>query len=285
MVAYHTYLRSAFRHERLPAAALWLMASDATSGWLRRVAKTFAHELDDRDASRRLYDVLATTHDWLPARLREPEAVGRMMSGLYPAPSFARIAWLLDDVGGPAAGALAKARSWRWARRLSFEQRWHECATHLGELLIVLTEELPRHGVSRSPALLGQLCFDMGASYADSMKRSLKLPDAPASAIEVLRMGEYIFRVNPEHEESSDAEARTGYIIGNACPWYVRPGWGNVHCGIFGQFQSGISSAFGLSYKLTKTIPRHGGNECRIDLRPLRIRRKRSDETAAAVTV
>jgi hypothetical protein len=29
---------------------------------------------------------------------------------------------------------------------------------------------------------------------------------------------------------------------GNACPWYSRPGWNGAHCGIFGQFQSGVSS-------------------------------------------
>ena len=43
-----------------------------------------------------------------------------------------------------------------------------------------------------------------------------------------------------------------------------------MHCGIFGQFQSGISSVFGLRYQLTSTIPKHGGHTCRIDLRPLR---------------
>jgi hypothetical protein len=43
-----------------------------------------------------------------------------------------------------------------------------------------------------------------------------------------------------------------------------------MHCGIFGQFQSGISSVFGLRYQLTQTIPKHGGSTCRIDLRPIK---------------
>ena len=51
-------------------------------------------------------------------------------------------------------------------------------------------------------------------------------------------------------------------------------GWQQVHCGIFGQFQSGISSVFGLRYQLTSTIPKHGGHTCRIDLRPITLRHK-----------
>src|SRR5690606_25932049 len=118
-------------------------------------------------------------------------------------------------------------------------------------------------------------CFDAGARYARDMKRAFRLPDTPESAIEVLRMGEYIFRVNPEHHEGADAATRTGFIEGNACPWYTRPGWGGAHCGIFGQFQNGISQTFGLRYQLTTTIPRHGGNVCRIELSPLKLRRSR----------
>ena len=87
-------------------------------------------------------------------------------------------------------------------------------------------------------------------------------------AVEVLRMSEFVFRVNPEHV--SEAEGVDGMIEGNACPWFDRPGWHGGHCGIFGQFQSGIASEFGLQYRLTKTIPKHGGKTCRIDLTPLR---------------
>jgi hypothetical protein len=91
----------------------------------------------------------------------------------------------------------------------------------------------------------------------------------------VLRMGEYLFRVNPEHQSESNGSERTGYIVGNACPWFVRPGWGGMHCGIFGRFQDGCASVFGLNYRLTTTIPRHGGDVCRIDLAPIKLRRRR----------
>ncbi len=285
MVLHHTMLRAGFRRELLPRPLLWLLATDATTSWLRAVEKTLGAELGDRERARRVlaaatapawqrrYDVLAGTHAFLPSREHEPKAVARMMRALYPLPPFRRVAWLLDDVGGVERSARGALTGFRWAARLSHEERWCEAATHLGELLIVLTEELPRHGVTRAPALLGQLCFDAGARYAQTMKQTFALPDVPDSAIEVLRMGEYIYRVNPEHEAGSDVAAGTGYIVGNACPWYVRPGWGGMHCGIFGQFQSGICATFGLSYRLTRTIPRHGGEVCRVDLRPLRVRR------------
>jgi hypothetical protein len=91
----------------------------------------------------------------------------------------------------------------------------------------------------------------------------------PAQAIEILRIGELIFRVNPQHESHADADARVGWLEGNACLWYSRPGWTRGHCGIFGQFQAGICSEFGLRYKLDRTIPKHGGEVCRVSLEPL----------------
>jgi hypothetical protein len=42
-----------------------------------------------------------------------------------------------------------------------------------------------------------------------------------------------------------------------------------MHCGIFGQFQSGVCSVFGLDYKLDRTIPKHGGTTCRVTMSPL----------------
>jgi hypothetical protein len=80
-------------------------------------------------------------------------------------------------------------------------------------------------------------------------------------------MSEYVFRVNPEHWSGSDGTA--GFLEGSACLWWSRPGWNGAHCGIFGQFQSGIASAFGLRYHLSKTIPKHGGHTCRIDVKPI----------------
>ena len=103
--------------------------------------------------------------------------------------------------------------------------------------------------------------------YGERARDRWRLPQSPASAIEVLRVGEYVFRVNPEH--TSEADETRGMIEGSACPWYMRPGWHRMHCGIFGQFQAGVSSVFDLKYNLTKTIPRHGGDSCRVELVPL----------------
>ena len=80
-------------------------------------------------------------------------------------------------------------------------------------------------------------------------------------------MSEYVFRVNPEHW--SESNGISGWLEGSACPWYSRPGWNGAHCGIFGQFQSGIASVFGLRYHLSKTIPKNGGKTCRIDVKPI----------------
>lgn len=77
----------------------------------------------------------------------------------------------------------------------------------------------------------------------------------------------------------SESDRQSGFLEGTACPWYSRPGWNGGHCGIFGQFQSGISSVFGLRYHLTKTIPKHGGSTCRIDLKPIPLR-TRADKPA-----
>ncbi len=116
----------------------------------------------------------------------------------------------------------------------------------------------------------------MGARYGEAMRRFFSLPETghhPEHAIEILRMSEYVFRVNPEHWGASDAASNTGHLEGTACPWFMRPGWNQAHCGIFGQFQAGISSVFGLRYQLSKTIPKHGGETCRIDLKPIGLRR------------
>jgi hypothetical protein len=75
--------------------------------------------------------------------------------------------------------------------------------------------------------------------------------------------------VNPEHWGEADEKANKGWLEGTACPWYDAPGWNGAHCGIFGQFQSGISAVFGLRYHLTTTIPKNGGHTCRIDVKPI----------------
>jgi hypothetical protein len=199
------------------------------------------------------------------------------MKGLYPGPLFRSVDWILADLDGGAAGTRGVVARRAAGRRLSgmdAEARWREVTVHLGELLVALTERLPQRGVAQTAHLLGKICFDFGVWVAGLIKRLCRMPDVPDSAIEVLRMGEYLFRVNPEHHSASDAAARTGHIVGNACPWFPRPGWGGMHCGIFGRFQDGCANVFGLSYRLTTTIPRHGGDVCRIDLRPIKLRRR-----------
>jgi hypothetical protein len=117
----------------------------------------------------------------------------------------------------------------------------------------------------------------MGERFAERVKKTFDLGEpesAPAAAIEVLRMSEYVFRVNPKHWHEADASSNTGFLEGTACPWFARPGWNGAHCGIFGQFQSGISSAFGLRDHLAQTIPKHGGTTCRVDLKPISLRVK-----------
>ena len=64
----------------------------------------------------------------------------------------------------------------------------------------------------------------------------------------------------------------SGFIEGTACLWYKRPGWKHVHCGVLGRFQAGIAEVFGQSYSLTQTIPKHGGDTCRITVAPLQIK-------------
>jgi hypothetical protein len=129
--------------------------------------------------------------------------------------------------------------------KLDVHTRWEEGATHLGELLIVLTEDLPAH-LPHARKILGDICFDAGARYAEHMKKVFgirEVADPPKAAMELLRMSEYVFRVNPEHWSASDGTS--GWLEGTACLWWSRPGWNGAHCGIFGQFQSGIASAFG----------------------------------------
>jgi hypothetical protein len=220
---------------------------------------------------RRRWDVLRASHD-LPEGDR---ALALTMSALYRISSAPKAAWIFGGLGGPARSAGEKLKARRLLSRLDATARWHEVATHLGELLIVLTEDLPNE-LPHARKILSDICFDAGARYARRVKTAFAIPDAPpdppAAAMEILRISEYVFRVNPKHWQESDGAS--GFLEGTACPWYTRPGWNGAHCGIFGQFQSGISSIFGLRYHLSKTIPKHGGDTCRIDVKPIVLRRK-----------
>ncbi len=270
--------RETLRRERVPRAVLWLLAADGMSAWYRWLSRGLADHLGGATLSRRVlatvmaqaferrYQALRRTFPALPDPSSDPRAVALTMRGLYRGPGARKILWVLDGVGGGPRGPLEQLRAFRLVSALDLRTRWIEVATHLGEILIALTERLPEAGLPNASSLLGQICFEAGVRYGQRARDRWRLPETPASAIEVLRIGEYIFRVNPEHTIEADDVAHTGMIEGSACPWYVRPGWHRMHCGIFGQFQAGVSSVFDLKYRLTQTIPRHGGGTCRVEL-------------------
>lgn len=265
--------REVYRRELLPERALWWLAAAGMRDWYRVLAKRLAPHL--KEDSKALLSKLSVR--MFERRGEVLDKSGRdlalLLGALYRVDHAPNAAWIFEALGGPARGPSELVRARVLLSKTSVFERWNEVATHLGELLIVLTEDLPPH-LDHARKLLGDICFDAGARYAERVKKALDIrddaSDQPALAMEVLRMSEYVFRVNPEHWGHSDGT--TGYLEGTACPWYSRPGWNGAHCGIFGQFQSGISSAFGLRYHLSKTIPKHGGHTCRIDVKPIPLR-------------
>jgi hypothetical protein len=276
--------REVYRRELLPPRALWWLAAAGMRDWFRVLDKRLTPHLVLAPRA-----LLADLGAQMFARRGEvlgvdtaksPRALALLMSSLYR--TTPRSAWILDGLGGPPRGLVEQARARLLLRRMTPRARWEEVATHLGELLVVLTEQLPAH-VPHARKVLADICFDAGAKYAERVRVTLGIPsdppDPPRVAMEILRMSEYVFRVNPEHWSDSDGKA--GWLEGTACPWYSRPGWNGAHCGIFGQFQSGIASVFGLRYHLSKTIPKHGGHTCRIDVKPIGLRRSHEGETLA----
>jgi hypothetical protein len=276
-------IREVYRREMIPARVRWWLAAEGMRDWYRVVARGLEPSLGaeakpvlSRVGARmfaRRWDVM--TEKW--PHLREGDRTQALvMSALYRTQRNPKAAWIFDAMGGAARDPIEKARAMRLLLPLRSRDRWEEITVHLGELLIVLTEDLPAH-VPHARKLLGDVCFAMGERFAQRVKKAFGMNDdfenAPEAAIEVLRMSEYVFRVNPKHWHEADAKTSTGFLEGTACPWYARPGWNGAHCGIFGQFQSGISSAFGLRYHLAQTIPKHGGTTCRVDLKPIQIRR------------
>lgn len=281
--------REAYRREMIPPRVRWWLAAEGMCDWYRVLARDLEPALGEGTRAllsgisvrmfERRWDAMRATHAWLPPFDGDTRALPLLMGALYRVSRRPKARWIFDAMGGAAKNAREELRARVLLARLSAHARWAEMTTHLGELLIVLTEDLPPH-LPHARKLLGDLCFRAGARFAERAKKVFgfpeEVPDPPRAAMEILRMSEYVFRVNPEHWSASDGTS--GYLEGTACPWFDRPGWNGAHCGIFGQFQSGISSVFGLRYHLSKTIPKHGGSTCRIDVKPIALRRK--DEPA-----
>lgn len=267
--------REVYRRELLPDRVLWWLAADAMIAWHRSVERRLRDHLGERAvpvlarASARMFQRRGVVLGL------ERDALARLMPALYRIERRPKAAWIFRELGaGSSLGD--RLRGQRELHALSPRQRWDEVATHLGELLVVLTDDLPAE-LPHARKILGDLCFDAGVAYANRMQRVLAIDDVsdpPAVAMEILRTSEWIFQVNPKHWSESDGVK--GALEGTACPWYSRPGWNGAHCGIFGQFQSGVSSVFGLRYQLQKTIPKHGGDTCRIEVKPIVLRRSAS---------
>jgi hypothetical protein len=278
-------VREIFRRELIPARLRWWFAAEGMCEWFRVLSSELAPHLGGDAASARVlariavpmlsrrYDVLRATYTHLPA-----DRIGLTMGGLYRVASNPSSRWIFDEVGGAPATFADHLEAERLVAPLDATARWEEMTTHLGELLIALTDHLPAY-MDRARPILGDICFRAGERYARKMKHALRLPhpdeaNAPALAVELLRHSEYVFKVNPHHWGENDGDRKTGWLEGTACPWYSAPGWNGAHCGIFGQFQSGICSGFGLRYHLSKTIPKHGGDTCRVDVKPITLRAK-----------
>lgn len=279
-------VRLVYRHELLPTRLRWWLAAAGMQDWLRTLARGLQPHLGERTRPllqgmlarlfQQRHDALRLAVPALPERRADPQSTALLMAALYRLGRDPRGRWILGEEA-PPLDLPRRLRAARLCALVPVAARWREIATHLGELLIVTTEELPAH-LPHARRVLGDICFQAGQRYAERARRFLRLPAgdaerAPALAIEVLRMGEYLFHVNPRHWSGS-ADG-SGWLAGTACLWYQRPGWNPAHCGIFGQFQAGISAAFGLRYQLGRTIPKHGGDTCRVDLRPIPLGKKR----------
>jgi hypothetical protein len=277
--------REVFRREVIPTRLLWWFVAEGTCEWLHLLRRELSDPLGGRDRAgaiiaelarpmfARRYAILRAAHPGLPDLADEPRALGLVMGGLYRTASNRGETWLFEPLGGAPHTFAEHARAEALLRGVPLRARWEEVTNHLGELLVALTEGLPRH-MDRARPVLGEICFRAGLHFGRKIKKAFALGDAPAEALECLRMSEYVFRVNPEHWGKSDPKGRTGYLEGTACPWFTAPGWNGAHCGIFGQFQSGISAVYGLRYHLTTTIPKHGGSTCRIDVKPIPLQPK-----------
>jgi hypothetical protein len=289
-------VRAIFRREAIPIRLRWWFAAEGMGDWFEFVLDGLTPhlaEVDDRHldrdgtstarhrAARVIAEVAAPMfrrrHELLRASFPTlPLEPGPVMGALYRIASAPSRRWIFEPLGGAPRGFRGHLAAERALAAIPIERRWIEVTSHLGELLIAMTERMPAR-LPRIRPILGELCFDAGARFGMRFRKSFGMPggDAgrPEDALELLRMAELIFRVNPEHWGGTETAARSGWLEGTACPWFVAPGWTGAHCGIFGQFQSGIASAFGLRYHLTTTIPKNGGHTCRIDVKPITLGR------------
>ncbi len=274
-------MRQVLAREAIPARPRWWMAASGMRDWYGFLGSRLRAHLGERSrtiVSRAAVRTLTRRAEALRAAgalaidPTAPSDVALLGAGLYRIYAAPKAAWILEAAPGMRSGASAWWRARRLVAPLDAEARWREVTVHLGELLVVMTEDLPAE-LAHARRILGDICKEAGGRYARRMMKAWGIDrtpsDAPGLAIEILRTSEYLFRVNPEHWSESDAAKGTGYLEGTACPWFDRPGWNGAHCGIFGQFQAGVTAELGLKYILEKTIPKHGGDTCRVELKPL----------------
>lgn len=278
-------VREIFRREKIPTRLRWWFAAEGMCDWYGVLARDLGPHLGSLERAQRvLSEASAPMLSRRYAILREEFGLPRdrassVLGALYRLSSRPSRAWIFDALGPTPRSLIDHYRAERLIAPIDLQRRWEELTCHLGELLIALTDHLPAV-MPRARGVLGEICWNAGVRFGLKMKRAFELDETPEAALELLRMGEYVFRVNPEHW--GEAKEKTGFLEGTACPWYTAPGWNGAHCGIFGQFQSGISSVFGLRYHLTTTIPKNGGHTCRIDVKPIALRRSASDERSAS---
>jgi len=280
-------VREVFRREKIPTRMLWWFAAEGMGDWFSVLREELAPHFGGIDRSGEVLALVARPmferrHALLRASFPKVPAgeVGLTLGALYRIASYPSLRWAFQPLGGAPRTFAEHVRAERNIASIPLVTRWTELTHHLGELLIAITERMPEY-LPRTRPILGEICFAAGARFATRMKRAFELETTPASALELLRMSEYVFRVNPDHWGEADAASNSGWLEGTACPWYDAPGWNGAHCGIFGQFQSGIASAFGLRYHLTTTIPKNGGHTCRIDVRPIPLKKKSDFEVIA----
>lgn len=292
-------LRRALADETVDPWTLWYFASEGLAAWIRALERALGDHLDDRQRARALIveackdlylrrisalpEPLAQTfHAALPTQTRLTE-IRAFFEALYPGPLARSIRWSLSGLSQDPPDLSLQLQAWRRMLEMDPRTRWLEVSHHLGELAIVLTERLPQHQVPRAVGWLGDVCYQFGREVGELATSTFDMPRTLDSAIEVLRMGELLFRVNPEHLSGLEPDTGIGFIEGNACLWYERPGWGPMHCGVLGRFQAGLAEVFDFRYSLTKTIPKNGGNTCRISLTPLKEPLKEPTETPGQV--